>query len=118
MKLEYLITLLLLFCIVGYKYYLFTVLHEYEVVSTVACDPAFESCFVEVCDFSNECDMTPYKYIHKNANSFHTCEVFLNEVICPEQTCSPNESDCEIVFCNEEVRESWEKCENHSNFVL
>lgn len=101
---------LALLAAVGWNYSTFFNERDYLVYTEVSCDPETESCFSWVCEEEDEeCDDAPYKKITLTAAYAPLCDIYTDEE-CPEPSCSPLDTACEVIFCSEETLEEGEIC--------
>lgn len=96
---------------VGWKYYVFIIERDFIVRTTTPCDPTEEVCFADGTE-----DAGYYKKIEKNAKNITPCNPLENDV-CPDLVCEPNEEDCTVLHCSEETLEAEETCTNPSEDV-
>ncbi len=96
----------LLFVVAGHgiKVYFFD--RNFEIDTTLPCDPTLHSCFVSTCGEEETCDIGPYYKIKLKASDTPIC---LEERSCPQFTCN-NKSGCEEIFCSELNKQEGEGC--------
>lgn len=97
---------------VYWNYQVFFIQRDFIVDSTTTCDPRAESCFMS-CD-AGECGTDYYAKITKRAYNIPVCNGAIEE--CESLICTPNEPDCEIIFCSEKTLQEDEACTSPEDF--
>jgi hypothetical protein len=106
-KYLFVIMLLALLVVVGYRYYEYVHMRNFLLDVNVSCKPAQESCFVANCNpADSECDTTPYKKVEIIA---HDAPVCLEEHTCEDFSCD-GITGCTITNCSAPSLSDGEKC--------
>jgi hypothetical protein len=106
LKYFFIVTLIFIFCIIGYRYYDYVYKQNFILSVSVTCDPAIHSCFVWDCGEEEGCDATPYEKIEILAYQAPQC---LEEHNCESFSCTGLES-CTVTYCSEDTLSEGEKC--------
>jgi hypothetical protein len=107
-KYFFVLIILSLICVMGYRYYEYIYLRNFLLDVNVPCDPTTEQCFVADCEPGPDCDSTPYAKVEIIA---HDAPVCLEEHACESFSCDGINS-CNVTYCSADSLVDGEVCTN------
>ena len=92
---------------IGAKYYKFFTQNNYDLLLETSCEPESESCFVYECNYPEDEECEPYKYIEIKAYDF-----IQNDLEDEEYglQCTDVDAPCTVIQCSPEETIEGETC--------
>jgi len=97
---------ILIIASVGYTFYKYVIVKDYQMTIEVSCDRAVDNCFIRTEDDGTKTD---YKILDRNASNIPLCDPDKDET-CRAKVCEPNELNCSITTCSEADLPEGESC--------
>lgn len=95
----------------GWKYYVYVIKKDFQIIGEISCNPTQEKCFARECESEDcESDYEYYKKISKNAQNIKNCSTDDSE--CNPLFCEIGELNCTITSCDSSTKEEGEQCNN------